>query len=78
MYNDVIMCADAYLAPSKSALRATSAVEGDGGYVFTLFCLFVYLFVRLCAGYLKKLLTNSDETWWTRWVCDKDELIQFW
>uniref|UniRef100_A0A8C4Q0Q2 Cullin 4B n=1 Tax=Eptatretus burgeri TaxID=7764 RepID=A0A8C4Q0Q2_EPTBU len=28
-------------------------------------------------GYLKKLWTDSDATWWTR-VCDKEELIQFW
>ena len=20
---------------------------------------------------------DSDETWWTCWVCDKDELIRF-
>ena len=30
------------------------------------------------AWYLKKLWTDSDETWWTCWVCDKEELIQFW
>ena len=23
------------------------------------------------------LRTDSDETWWTRWVCGKEELIQF-
>ena len=34
--------------------------------------------VCLFAGYLKKLCTDSDETWWTRWVCGKTELIQFW
>ena len=27
--------------------------------------------------YLKKLWTDSDETWWTGWVCNKDELIRF-
>ena len=32
----------------------------------------------LCAGYLKKLWMDPDETLWTRWVCDKEELIQFW
>ena len=26
------------------------------------------LFVCLCAGYLKKLWTDSDETWWTGWA----------
>ena len=36
------------------------------------------LFVCLCAGYLKKLWTDSDETWWTGWVFDHDELIRFW
>ena len=51
----------------------TSTTEGEGGYVFTPLC----LFVCLCAGYLKKLWTDSDETWWTR-ECDKDKLIQFW
>ena len=30
------------------------------------------------ARYLKKLWTDSDETWWTGCVCDKDELIRFW
>ena len=32
----------------------------------------------ICSTYLKKLCTDSDETWWTRWVCDEEELIQFW
>ena len=36
-------------------------------------CLSVYL----CTGYLKKLWMDSDETWLTGWVCDKDELIRF-
>ena len=56
----------------------TSAAEGEGGYVFTPFCLFVCLFICLCAGYLKKLWTDSDEILWTCWVCDNEELIQFW
>ena len=43
----------------------------------TLWVIF-HLSVCLCAGYLKKLWTDPDETWWTRWVCDKEELIQFW
>ena len=50
----------------------TSTTEGEGGYVFTPFCLFVYL----CTGYLKKLWTDPDEIWWTGSVCDKDELIR--
>ena len=33
---------------------------------------------RYIARYLKKLWTDSDETWWTVWVCDFDELIRFW
>ena len=32
----------------------------------------------LCAGYLKKLWTDSDEILWTGSLCDKDELIRFW
>ena len=27
---------------------------------------------------ISKLWTDLDETWWTGWVCDKDELIRFW
>ena len=38
----------------------------------------VCLFVCLCAGYLEKLWTDSDETWWTGWMCGKYQLIQFW
>ena len=33
---------------------------------------------RLCAGYLKKLRTDSDEIWSAGWVCDREELIKFW
>ncbi len=40
-------------------------------------CLSVCFFVCV-AGYLKKLWTDPDETWWTGWVCEKDELIGFW
>uniref|UniRef100_UPI0035901625 uncharacterized protein isoform X2 n=1 Tax=Myxine glutinosa TaxID=7769 RepID=UPI0035901625 len=29
-------------------------------------------------GYLKKLWMDSDETWWTRRLWDKDKLIRFW
>ena len=36
------------------------------------------LFVCLCAGYLKKLWTDSDEILWTGSLCDEDELIRFW
>ena len=57
-----------------SALLVTSATEVEGIYVFTPFC----LSVCLCTGYLKKLCTDLDETWWTFWVCDKEELIRFW
>ena len=51
------------------------------------YCLFGYrndnaihdiFLVCLWAGYLKVLWTDSDETWWTGWVCDHDELIRFW
>ena len=55
----------------------TSTTEGEGGYVFSPFSLFVCLSVCLCAGYLKKLWTDLDETWWTSWVCDEEELVQF-
>ena len=48
----------------------TSTTEGEGGYVFTPFC--------LCAGYLKKLWTDPDEILWTGLVCDKEEPIRFW
>ena len=61
-----------------SAILVTSASEGEGGYVFTLFCLFFCLFVCLFAGYLKKLWIDLDEIWWAGWVCDKEELVQFW
>ena len=54
----------------------TFTTDGEGGYVFTPLCLSVCL--SLCVGYLKKLGTDSDETRWTDWVCDKDELIRFW
>ena len=58
----------------------TSTTEGEGGYVFTPFCLClsVCLSVCLCAEYLKKLWTYPDETLWTGWVCDKDEVIRCW
>ena len=35
------------------------------------------LFVCLWVGYLKKLRTDSDKTWWTGWFGDKDELNPF-
>jgi len=40
--------------------------------------MFSPLFVCLWAGYLKTLKTDLDEPWWTRWLCDKEELIRFW
>ena len=52
----------------------TSATKSEGGYVFTP----LSLFVCLCVGYVTKLWTDSNESWWTGWVCDKEELIQFW
>ena len=52
----------------------TSAPEGEGGYAFTPFC----LFVCLCTGSLKKLWMDPDEILGTGWVCDKDKLIRFW
>ena len=33
--------------------------------------------VCLYAGYLKKLSMDSDETWWTRLVGDKNKPIRF-
>ena len=56
----------------------TSATEGEGGYVFTPFCLSVCLSIWLCTGYLKKLYPGLGETRWTGWVCRKDKLIRFW
>ena len=38
----------------------------------------VCLSVCLCAGYLKKLLSDLDEILWRGSVCDEDELIRFW
>ena len=33
---------------------------------------------RYTARYVKKLWMDSDKTWWTGWVCNKDKLIRFW
>ena len=55
-------------------LFITSATKGEGGYVFTLFCLPVCLYT----GYLKKLWTDLEEILCTGWVCGNDELIRFW
>ena len=33
--------------------------------------------VCLWTRYLKRLWTDSDETWWKGWVCNKDKLITF-
>ena len=30
------------------------------------------------ARYFKKMWTDSDETWWTGWVCGKEKLNWFW
>ena len=30
------------------------------------------------AGYLKKLWTDSDETWWVSWFGGRNKLIKFW
>ena len=27
------------------------------------------------AGYLKKLWMDSEEIWWTGWVCDEDKSV---
>ena len=51
----------------------TSTTEGERRL-----CFHPVLSVCLCSGYLKKLCTDSDETWWTRWVCGKDELVRSW
>jgi len=34
--------------------------------------------IHSISRYLKKLWTDLDETWWTRWVHDKDKFIQCW
>ena len=54
----------------------TSVTEGEGGYVFTPLCMFVYLAV--CRISQKVLWTDPDEILWTGSVCDKEELIQLW
>ena len=51
----------------------TSATEGEGGYVFTPFCLFVWI-----QDISEKLGIDPDEVLWTGSVCDKDELMRFW
>ena len=33
---------------------------------------------RYIERYLKRLWMDSDETWWTGWVFDHNELIRFW
>ena len=61
------------LSASKLACTSvliTSATDGGRRFMFSPLC--------FCAGYLKKLWTDSDETWWAGWVCDEEELIQFW
>ena len=60
------------------AILVTSVTEGEGSYVFTPFCLFVCLFDCLFVYRISQKVVDSDETWWTCWVCDKEELIQFW
>ena len=68
-------CLDTFLSYIPTSFGIfTSATEGEGGYVFTPFC----LFVCLCTRYLKKLWTDPNENLWTGWVCDKDEQIRFW
>ena len=52
------------------SIIVTSAIDGEGGYVFTPLCLH--------AGYLKKLWTDLYETWWTSWEWDHDKMIRFW
>ena len=50
----------------------------DRDFIFTPHCLSVCLSVCLWARYLKWLWTDSDETWWTDLVADRNELIRFW
>ena len=64
---------DVHGIPLAKMFFITSATEGEGGYAFTAFC----LFVCLCAGHLKKLWTDPDEILWTGSVCDKEEQIRF-
>ena len=61
---DIVLYISLYRTPPKV----------DGGDVFTPVCLFVCFWT----GYLEKLLTDSDETWWTGWLWNKEELIRFW
>ena len=59
---------DEYRVP----LFITSTTEGLS------VCLSVCFFVCVRAGYLKRLRTDLDETWWRGWVCDKEKLSRFW
>ena len=43
-------------------------------FIYLFVCLSICLFVCLSAGYLKKLQTEWDETWWVGWVCDREKL----
>ena len=61
---------------SKAACRQFSPIhmppfQRDGGYLFT-------RLVCFWAGYLKRLWPNLDETRWTAWLGEEDELIRFW
>ena len=55
----------------------TSASEGEGGYVFMPFCLFICLFVSV-QDISKSCGRIQMEILWTCWVCHKEELLQFW
>ena len=67
------LCRDTFVVLLWMFNIITSATKGEGGYVFTPF-----LSVCLYAGYLKKLFTDLDEILRTGWVCDKEEMFQFW
>ena len=41
-------------------------------------CFHPFLSVSLCPWYLKKMSTDSYETWWSCLVCYMEEMIQFW
>ena len=62
-------------------LRKKSSYLYHGRWTEVMFapvCLSVCLSVCLWTAHLKKLSTDSDETWWTRWVCHKDDLSRYW
>ena len=59
--------------PVTTSPDFTSATEGEGGYVFTPFSLFVCVQdISKSCGWIRTKFGGIS------WVCDHDELIRFW